>query len=188
MQHGHRCRWIRLALVCSLALLCLAVVGGSAGAPALAATTQGQATVQGAAGSPLVGVWVVYPFPDRPTESRITDLTPDGAMLTSEAPSMAEELGQGPAGVTQTFSSQGFGVWRPSTDGSAAFKFLEESFDPDGNFLGTVNIHGTIRLDASGNSLSGSYTVTLEMPDGTSIDVQGATPLTATRLTLTSTP
>jgi hypothetical protein len=172
-------RALRLMLLGSIIVLTLAWSGALTVAPAQAAHL---AQTPGASG-PIIGLWTVHPYPDQPAAQELTAFTSDGLMLVTNAPSMPAMPGEAPGGATQLFASQGYGVWTPQGDRGAAFKFLAVTYDPDGNYVNTVSIHGTLTVDPSGDALSGTYAVTIMLPDGTSMDVQGLTPVTGTRVT-----
>jgi hypothetical protein len=169
-----------LAIVIGLALACLGALPGSP----VALTHAGALTQGPSIGGAASGLWVVHPFPDQPTAQELVAFTSDGLMLSSGAPSMPAAPGEAPAGVSQLFASQGYGVWRAQADHGIVFKFLQITYDPDGNYLNTVSIHGSVTADASGNSFSGTYVVTVMLPDGTSMDVQGSTPVSGSRVTV----
>jgi hypothetical protein len=172
--------WLRLAAIVLILSLVPATLAHAAG-PDRALPRTDQAT--GSASS-LAGVWLVNPFPDNPSAQEVVVLTTDGFMFASSSPSMPAMPGEAPPGVTQLTSSQGFGIWQAQPTGSATFNFIQISYDQDGNYQGRTSIHGTLSLGPSGNSITGSYVVTLTFPDGTSMDVQSATPVTGTRVGL----
>lgn len=172
--------WRWLSFVAMLVVLGLArtTVAHAAGSHAGAVLVVAQA-----AGSPssMTGLWIVNPYPDNPTARELALLTSDGFMFSSNSPTMPAAQGEAPPGVSRLFNSQGFGVWQAQPNGTVAFNFLEITYDPDGDYLGTTSIHGTLSLGPSANSFSGSYTVTVTLPDGTSMDGEGPTPVTGTR-------
>lgn len=178
---SHRLHRLHVPLIVTLALAVTGVVVGPSGRVALADPA---VQAPGSGGGP-VGLWTVaHPTPDNPTARDLTVLTPDGFMFASNAPSMSVAPGQGPPGTTHVFDSQGFGLWQQRGDGRVDFKFLEMAYDPDGTSVGSVSIHGTVALDPSGNTFSGTYVVTVTFPDGTSMDVVGPSPVTGTRVTV----
>jgi hypothetical protein len=138
-----------------------------------------QAPPPAAAG--ITGVWLVHPDPTDPTTQELVVLAPGGLMFTSNNPSTTA----GPDGPPQ-FASQGYGLWAQQADGSYAVKFLQIEYTPDGAYADTVTIAGSVMLGADGNSFSGSYTVSVTGTDGTTMQVQPETPVTATRVTLSS--
>jgi hypothetical protein len=141
------------------------------------------AAVSQATGSPgaIVGLWLVAPYPDRPSDLEVAIFDADGFMFTSETPSMPATQGEGPAGVSQVFSSQGHGLWQAQADGTVGFKFILVTYDQNGGFQGYVSIRGNVTLDPSVSSFSGTYTVSFTSPDGSSTEVQGPTSLTGMR-------
>ncbi len=154
-----------------------------------------QATPVGQAGSApsLVGAWVVHPNPDNPAERELAVFTADGLLVTSSSPSNgAPPPGEAfglpalPAG-SSLFTSQGYGVWEARGGREYAFRFVSVEYDQDGNNLGTLFvIDGNLSVDATGNTLAGTVSGRISLPDGSSIDVFPATPFTGTRLTVSS--
>jgi hypothetical protein len=169
---------LSLALVLVLASL---VTQALAGPRAVASGEIAQAFGSPAA---ISGLWIVYPDPDHPSAREVTLFTTDGFMLTSQSPSSMPAPGEAPPGVTQLFSSQGLGLWQQQADGTVRFNFLEITYDPNGDYFGTTSIHGSLFVSTDLESFSGTYTVTITQLDGTSMDVQGPTPVTGTRVGL----
>jgi hypothetical protein len=133
----------------------------------------------------IEGLWLIHADPTNPAAQELAVLAPGGLMFASSAPVSSVEPGQGPPGVTQFFSSQGFGVWASQGSGGYTYKFLTINYDQTGSYLNTTTIAGTLTMDASGNSLNGTYTVSLITPDGTTTELVPVTPLTGTRVTAT---
>jgi hypothetical protein len=172
---------ISLALLPALALALLVTL--TSGRSALA-----QTPTQAPSGpAPIAGLWLVHHDPSNPTAADLAVFQNNGLMFTSETPSMPPDPMAAQAGNAQSFSSQGYGLWQPAAGGAVAFKFLEVSYDQNGDYAGMVSIHGTLTPDSSGNSATGTYTVTVTPLGGGSVDVQSG-PITATRVTMDTTP
>jgi hypothetical protein len=167
----------RIRLFTGLAMLVLAAAW-----PAGSSSAAGAAASQ-ASGSPasIVGLWLVAPYPDRPSDLEVAIFDTDGFMFTSSAPSMPATQGETPAGVTQVFNSQGYGLWQAQADGTVGFKFILVTYDQNGGFQGYVSIRGNLTLDPSVSSFSGTYTVIFTSPEGSSMEVQGPTSLIGMR-------
>ncbi len=160
-----------------------AILTLASGRPVLA-----QAPAQGpSAATPIAGLWLVHHDPSNPAAADLAVFQNNGLMFTSETPAMPPDPMAAQSGMTQIFSSQGYGVWQSGANDSITFKFLEISYDQNGDYAGLVSIHGTLTPDSSGNSATGNYTVTVTPIGGGSMDVDGG-PLTATRVTVNSTP
>jgi hypothetical protein len=138
------------------------------------------AAVSQASGSPaaIVGLWLVSPNPDQPSNLEVAIFDAGGFMFTSSAPLMAVNGG---AGVTQFYGSQGYGLWQAQPDGTVVYKIIQIAYDQNGGFQGYVSIRGNLTLDPSVSSFSGTYSVTFTSPDGSNTDVQGSTAISGTR-------
>src|SRR5215472_13848902 len=75
-------------------------------------TSASDRAVSQAAGSPaaIVGLWLVAPYPDRPSDMEVAIFDAGGFMFSSSSPSMAPAPGQAAPGVSQVFGSSGFGL------------------------------------------------------------------------------
>jgi hypothetical protein len=134
------------------------------------------------------GLWLVHPDPSNPSAQELALLTSDGFMFASNAPTMPPDPDDQASGITQLFSSQGYGVWQPAGDRGIAFKFLEISYDQNGDYAGSISIHGNLTLNDSRDAFTGTYTVTIFPPAGTNMDVATSVPVTGTRVTVNSGP
>ncbi|HTE86116.1 MAG TPA: hypothetical protein VK821_15430 [Dehalococcoidia bacterium] len=169
-------------LFVALALLIVGAAMPAAVWPAERSSAAGVSVSQ-TLGSPaaIVGLWLVSPYPDRPSDREVAIFDTDGFMFASNSPSMPATPGEAPPGVTQLFSSQGYGLWQSQPDGTVAFRFLSIAYDQNGGYQGYASIRGNLTLDPSVATFSGTYTVTITSPDGTSMEVQGPTALTGMR-------
>jgi hypothetical protein len=174
----------RLPLLALIAVALCAAATIKLGQPAFAQTAGQAPGVQ----SGVAGLWLVsHPEPDNPNAQDLILLDSDGTLLASETPIQGAPPPGAPSGVTQLFSSQGFGLWQATDPRTIAFKFVEVVYDQDGNYAGLTTIHGSMTVNGA-DSLSGTYTVTVTPAGGTSMDVITDAPLTATRITMNSTP
>ena len=120
----------------------------------------------------LVGTWQVTVTPDGgPSFQAVNVFLADGN-------SIEFDNSNPPAG--QTIAA---GPWQKT--GPAAYSMLEinQIFDNQGNFAGTVQVTATINLDDSGNGYSSKFQFTVADPDGNTI-VQGTGSATGKRVML----
>ena len=170
--------------ILALALMVLA------GAPSV------RAEPAAAGGAPsLVGAWLIRGNPDNPAQREVGVFTADGLAFRSSAPSSlapppdAAPPGFLPPGTTRLFSSQDFGVWESLGGREYAIRFVSLLYDEQGNNLGALSGLGLgVRLEATGNAFTGTASGRLSLLDGTMLGAFGSVPLTATRLTIGSTP
>lgn len=121
---------------------------------------------RGATPSPVsrfVGSWRVTPTIGGEAAVALTTINADGTMLTSNRAVQPPTPGL-PAGVI--VQSLGHGSWRTSGEQTADITFVILQSRPDGTFLGTRTIRGTLALDAVGDHWSGTFGVTVADPDG----------------------
>jgi hypothetical protein len=114
---------------------------------------------------PLVGSW----FVDNPGATpSVTSFTADGIMIDAEFD-----------------GGTGLGVWQPTGERTAAFSFVIPFVDDVHQFAVTIQIRGDLTVDASGNSGSGTYSVTVVQSDGTLLDTDEGT-VNLTRMSVES--
>jgi hypothetical protein len=175
--HAHRLA-IR-ALWVALGLLTLAVS---------AVASPGQTTLAQQQGQGLQGLWIVHPSADNPSAQELAVFTSDGFIFSSQSPTSSVDPNATPAGVTQLFNSQGYGVWQPSGSGANDFKFLTVAYNQNGDYVGLTSIHGSLTVSQTGEVFTGTYDVTILLPTGPAMNVVTGARVVGTRVTVGSTP
>jgi hypothetical protein len=126
----------------------------------------------------FVGAWrLTFDTPMGPSQSLLTVMA-DGTVLFSGRP-VSPAAGETPV----TFSSAGHGVWESTGPTTAATTWVGMVTDGEGNFLAVVADSVEATLGADSNSWSGTYSATVNDPDGNVLYVGGAT-VEATRITV----
>jgi len=139
-----------------------------------------------AAASDVVGSWLLSltdssaPADQQPTPGLATFFA-DGTFIAGDLPvrpvefpiasadaSPAASPSTLPAGSPSTlvYSSAGQGVWTTTGSGRAALTFVELTTDGTGTFVATVTVSATVKLDDTGDAISGPYSVSSVGPDG----------------------
>jgi hypothetical protein len=95
---------------------------------------------------PIVGAWVVHPFPGDPTQVSLMVFGPGGTIVTTD---------QGGA--------PGLGTWTASGDQTFDLTFDQPNAGPDGTFLGITTIRASGEVSEDGQSFTGTWT--LELPE-----------------------
>ena len=156
----------------------MVVVAGMMGAHVPTASAQAPASLE--------GTWIVSTSPDNPGAREVVVFAPGGIVLATNQPVRVFAPGEGPPGVTRQFSSQGFGVWASLGDGVYAFKFVVIGYTEAGDFYDTATITGRLTLGAGGKDFSGTFSVSVALPQNQTLVVEADVPLTGTRLTIDS--
>jgi hypothetical protein len=157
-------------------LTALAVVIASSLAPgALAAGTPG-----------IVGSWqLTLTDPSQPagqqTSPALVTFSADGTLINSDQP--VQSTGPNSVGVP----SAGHGAWVAGLGGAVALSFDELLASATGAFLGTVKVNAAVTVGAT-DALTGTYTVVIVGPDGTSQLASGGGSLAGTRITVGPAP
>jgi hypothetical protein len=113
----------------------------------------------GAANCPtLVGTWQVTVSPD--------GAPPFQAVNTFLADGNSVEFDNGNPPGTQTIAT---GPWQKTGPSDYVMLEVNQIFDPQGNFAGTVQVRATITLDDKGNQFTSKFQVTVLDPDGNTV-------------------
>jgi PKD repeat protein len=156
-----------------------------------------------AAASDVVGSWLLSLTDpsapaDQPPVPGLATFFADGAFMAADLPVRAVPTPAAPAegspapspssldtGVPSVlvYSSAGHGVWTTTGSGRAALTFVELTTDAAGAFLATVTVSATVKLDDTGDVLSGPYSVSSVGPDGQPVGDSSGT-LEGTRITI----
>lgn len=156
-----------------LAVVAAAVVLGSAQLP-----TGAQPVTPTAAGHGFVGAWrVTFDTPTGPSQSLLTVMA-DGTLLFSGRP-----VSPAADGFPIIFSSTAHGAWQATGATAAALTWVGLVTDGEGALLAVVTDSVEAALSADNNSWSGTYSATVNDPDGNELYVGGAT-VRATRITV----
>jgi len=114
---------------------------------------------------PVVGAWLLTDVPPIPDDPPIlVHFHSDGTYLQAEA--------DGAVGV---------GAWEATGERSLAVTFVEQFADETGA-VSTITVRATAEVDAAGDALTGTFTIELALPDGTSQGEFGPGTVTATRI------
>jgi hypothetical protein len=111
----------------------------------------------------IVGAWRVIPDPPGPPLVLIL-YHADGTLLFS-TPS-GSPAGPG-ASHKVTFETPAYGVWESTGERSVALSASLIDTDEAGAFLGTLNFHGTVQIDETGDAYAYTGVVEPVDPDGT---------------------
>jgi hypothetical protein len=114
----------------------------------------------------IVGSWVVRVMSDRPTETQVVSLTGDGIVIASNTPTEVVQPGEGPPGVSRTYSTTGLGAWKQSGDHQFLVTFVEVDFGDTGNLVDTVKIIASLTLNPAGDGFDGQFRVDVTDPSG----------------------
>jgi hypothetical protein len=126
------------------------------------ATAQ-EATPPGMAAHPIVGAWRVVPDPPYPPLVLIL-YHADGTVLFSAPSGSPAEPG---AAHAVTFETPAYGVWERTGERSVALSATLIDTDEAGTFLGTLNFHGTVQIDETGDAYTYAGVVEPADPSGT---------------------
>ncbi len=94
---------------------------------------------------PLVGAWVIHPFPNDPSREDFFIINPGGTVLDYDSQSQT-----------------GVGAWTSTGDRTADLSFDQMVTAPDGSLVGLTVIRASVNVAEDGQSLTGSWT--LELP------------------------
>lgn len=126
----------------------------------------------------LVGAWrLTFDTPTGPSQSLLTVMA-DGTLLFSGRP-----VSPAAGGFPVIFSSTAHGAWRATGPSGAAMTWVGLVTDGEGTLLAVVTDSVEASLDATGNAWRGSYSATIDDPDGNELYVGGAT-VRAERITV----
>lgn len=81
------------------------------------------------------------------------------------------------------YTTAGHGVWTATGTGRAALTFVELTTDGAGSFLATVTVSATVKVDETGDTITGPYTASSIGPDGEQLAISTGT-LRGTRITI----
>jgi hypothetical protein len=126
------------------------------------ATTQ-EAIPAGMSTHPIVGAWRVVPDPPGPALVLIL-YHADGTVLFSTptgSPAPPD------AAHTVTFETPAYGVWESTGERSVMLSATLIDTDEAGTFLGTLNFHGTVQIDETGDAYTYAGVVEPADPSGT---------------------
>jgi hypothetical protein len=133
----------------------------------------------------VVGSWrLTITDPSAPqgqqTSPSLSTFFADGTFIASDLP-----LSPAPAGAPFKFgfASAGHGVWVAKGDGHVDLTFLQLAASEVGQFVGTATVSASCTLDATGDALSGTYSLAVVTPDGTQVG-SGTGPFAGTRIQL----
>ena len=107
-----------------------------------AAMAQDQATTE----QPIVGAWIIHPFPQDPTQLSLMVFEPSGTLVTMD---------QG--------GETGLGAWTATGDQTFDLNFDQLTTGPDGSFVGITTIRASGEVSQDGQTFSGTWT--LEFPE-----------------------
>ena len=126
----------------------------------------------------FVGAWrVTFDTPTGPSQSLLTVMG-DGTLLFSGRP-----VSPAAGGFPVIYSSTAHGAWQATGPTGAAMTWIGLVTDGEGVLLAVVTDSVEATLDATGNAWSGSYSASVNDPDGNELYVGGAT-VKAERITV----
>jgi hypothetical protein len=126
----------------------------------------------------FVGAWrLTFDTPTGPSQSLLTVMG-DGTLLFSGRP-----VSPAAGGFPVIFSSTAHGAWEQSGPTSAALTWVGLVADGEGTLLAVVTDSVEATLSVNSNAWSGSYSATVNDPDGNELYVGGAT-VRAERITV----
>ena len=136
-----------------------------------------QETSPDMAAHPIVGAWRVIPDPPGPPLV-LTLYHADGTVLFSTPTASPAEPG---AAHKVTFETPAYGVWEATGERTVALSATLIDTDEAGTFLGTLNFHGTVQIDETGEAYTYAGVVEPVDPEGTVVATFPVT-TTATRM------
>jgi hypothetical protein len=130
---------------------------------------------------PVVGTWrVSVEVPGAPARLvNLATLSLDGGVVVAFPSPTPAAPG---AGHRLEYWTTALGRWAPKGERSATISFLSLGVDENGADIGTHAITATATSDASGDTWSGPFTITVAGADGTQLAQVSGT-VSATRLT-----
>lgn len=93
---------------------------------------------------PIVGAWLLHPFPNDPTQVSLMVFESSGTLVTTDS--------QGTTGL---------GAWTATDSSSVDLTFEEAAIGPDGSYQGVVTIRASGEVSEDGQSFSGTWTIEL---------------------------
>lgn len=126
----------------------------------------------------FVGAWrVTFETPAGPSQSLLTVMA-DGTLLFSGRP-----VSPAAGGFPVIFSSTAHGAWERTGSDTAGMTWVGLVTNGEGTLLAVVTDSVAATLDVGGNAWSGSYSATINDPEGNELYVGGAT-VRAERITV----
>jgi hypothetical protein len=159
MPHDARRRSSRLSRRTALGGVGVAVLGLSQ----VPGATAQEATSPGMSSHLIVGAWRVVPDPPGPPLVLIL-YHADGTVLFS-TPSASPAPPDAAHAVT--YETPAYGVWESTGERSVALSATLIDTDEAGTFLGTLNFHGTLQIDETGDAYTYAGVVEPADPSGT---------------------
>jgi hypothetical protein len=111
---------------------------------------------------PIVGAWRVIPNPPGPPLVLIL-YHADGTLLFS-TPTSSPAAPDAPHAVT--YETPAYGVWERTGERNVALSASLIDTDVTGAFLGTLNFHGAVQIDESGDAYTYAGVVEVVEPSG----------------------
>jgi hypothetical protein len=128
-----------------------------------------QAGTPAAADQGFAGAWrLTFDTPTGPSQSLLTVMA-DGTLLFSGRP-----VSPAAGGFPVIFSSAAHGVWQAADPTGASMTWIGLVTDGEGTLLAVVTDSVEAKLAPDGNTWSGSYSATVNDPDGNQMYVGGA--------------
>jgi hypothetical protein len=159
MAHDAPCSSVRLSRRTALRGIGITALGASQVPRAAAQET----TPTSMAPHPIVGAWRVVPDPPGPPLVLILYHANGTVLFSTPTGSPA------PPGASHgvTFETPAYGVWESTGERSVALSATLIDTDEAGTFLGTLNFHGTVQIEETGDAYSYAGVVEPVDPRGT---------------------
>ena len=166
-------RRIVIAIVSSALLTSALVLSGPI--PVGQAATSPSA--HGVIGSWLVELTGTDALADQPATPALATFFADGSFIASDLPvrpALTVDASPGPSPSAAAIASPtallyttaGQGIWTATGPTRAAVTFVELVTDGSGSVVATVTVSASLRIDGTGDAMSGPYSVTSVGPDG----------------------
>ena len=122
---------------------------------------------------PVVGAWIIHPFPQDPTQLSLMAFEPGGTLVT-----------------TDNDGALSLGAWTATGDQTFDLTFDQLTTGPDGSFLGITTFRASGEVASDGQTFTGTWTLgvpeTMAGMMGTSAGELGPGEVTGERISVES--